>query len=331
MATTKVRLTTFNVENLFNRYAFLDQPWENRDFENFVQSVGVVSIASRQGDLVPYGITEIQRNNTALAILDAEPDILVVQEVENVYTLRNFNDLYLSHYFGRIIHLDGNDPRGIDVGVLIRRSRKDIVVENLRSHIDDPENKNGNVTRNSIPGLGYIAKGAIFSRDCLEVDFKVGTTKITVMANHLKAQDRSPATSDAKRTRQAKRVAELVDAAEKGGVAIVMGDLNVAPTKDNFKTIEAIAKHPKLKDPFAAFPAKMTWTHFYESKNEVSRLDYILVSKKLNVATPDPDKDIMRKGQTTKNTHYPGPRYGTIGPVHTEASDHCPVTVTLEL
>jgi endonuclease/exonuclease/phosphatase family metal-dependent hydrolase len=327
----KVRLTTFNVENLFNRYAFLDEPWGNRNFEEFVQSVGVVSLASRQGDLVPYGITEIQRNNTALAILDAAPDILVVQEIENVYTLRNFNDQFLSNYFGHIVQMDGNDPRGIDVGLLIKRGRKDIAIENIRTHIDDSENKNGNVTRYSVPGMGYMAAGAIFSRDCLEVDLRVGTTKLTVMANHLKAQDKKPEKSDAKRTRQAERVAELVDAAEKDRAAIVMGDLNVSPTHKNSKTIDAIAKHPKVSDPFGGLPKNQTWTHYYESKNEVSRLDYILVSKKLGVSPPDPAKDIVRKGQTTKNTHYTGERYGTIGPVHTEASDHCPLSVTLEL
>jgi hypothetical protein len=115
-----VRITTFNVENLFNRYALLDEPWENRDNEKLVMAVGLVSVASRAGDLVSYSTTEIQRNNTAQAILDAKPDILAVQEVENLYTLRNFNEQYLDNYFDRMVLIDGNDPRGIDVGLLLR-------------------------------------------------------------------------------------------------------------------------------------------------------------------------------------------------------------------
>ena len=110
-------ITTFNVENLFNRYAFLDEPWQDRGYEKFVQAIGLVSIASRSGDLVQYATTEIQRNNTAQAVLDAAPDILAVQEIENLYTLRIFNDTLLDNYFDRIISIDGNDPRGIDVGL----------------------------------------------------------------------------------------------------------------------------------------------------------------------------------------------------------------------
>ena len=328
-----LRLTTFNVENLFNRYAFLDQPWQNRDFEKFVAAVDVVSLASRQGDLVPYAITDIQRNNTAMAILDAAPDVLVVQEIENIYTLRNFNNIYLDDYFEQTLSLDGNDLRGIDVGILIKRGRKDITVEGIRTHIDDAE-PNKHITRRSVAGMGYLVNGAIFSRDCLELDLDVAGTKLTIMANHFKAQDRTPAKSNPKRQHQAKRVAQLVNEAEAAGrAAIVMGDLNVPPSNTSIvgKTIAAVRGHPKLQDPFGSFTNQQAWTHYYGGDRSVSRIDYILVSKKLSFTKPDPAVDIVRKGQTTQNKHYTGPRYGTVGPLHTEASDHCPVTVTLEL
>ena len=116
-----MKIGTFNLKNLFNRYALLDEPWENRGYEQLVMAIDVVSIASRQGDLVSYETTHIQRNNTALVILETEPDILAVQEVENLNTLRVFNDLYLDDYFGEIILVEGNDPRGIDVGLMVKR------------------------------------------------------------------------------------------------------------------------------------------------------------------------------------------------------------------
>jgi len=131
----KLRITTFNVQNMFNRYAFLDHPFTGSDFEQTVLATGVVSLASQQGDLVPDATTTIQRNNTAMAILDAKPDILAVQEIENIYTLRNFNEQYLSNYFGHVISLDGNDPRGIDVGLLIKR---DITAPDLKSLTSAP-------------------------------------------------------------------------------------------------------------------------------------------------------------------------------------------------
>jgi hypothetical protein len=171
----KLRLTTFNCENLFNRYALLDEPWEDRDYEKMIMAVGLASIASRSGDLVTYETTEVQRSNTAAAILDAKPDVLVVQEVENLYTLRIFNDEYLDEYFDRMILLDGNDPRGIDVGVLVRRGFAAKVV-GIRTHVDDGVNA-ASVKRTARRGFGYMAAGALFSRDCLEVDLQVGTRR----------------------------------------------------------------------------------------------------------------------------------------------------------
>ena len=321
---TTLRVTTFNVENLFNRYAFLDLSWDQRHYEQFVEATGVVSIASRQGDLVSYAITEIQRNNTALAILDAQPDILAVQEIENIYTLRNFNDEYLDNYFDRVLSIDGNDLRGIDVGLLIKKERTDIEIVNIRTHVEDAE-KGKSVVRHSIGGKGYLVTGAIFSRDCLEVDLAVGGKTLTLLINHCKSQDGRKA-SDTKRTEQAQRVAELVNAtAQAGKVPIVLGDLNAPPEN---KTIEALLKHPLLQNPFALLPQEERWTHYYVPGKTVSQLDYVLPHHDVKIVG---QPEVVRKGLTTKCKQYVGPRYPTIGPQHTEASDHCPTTVVVEV
>jgi len=323
----KLPITTFNVENLFNRYAFLDLPWNQKDYEKFITTTSVVSLASRKGDLVNYTTTQIQRTNTALAIKEAVPDILITNEIENLYTLRNFNHGFLNDYFDRMISIDGNDLRGIDVGVLIRKGAKAEILE-IRTHIDDPE-KGKTITRQSINNFGYLVKGAIFSRDCLEMDVRVNGKILTFLANHLKAQDAHPAQSQAKRKLQAERVAQLVTEADnEGRIPIVLGDLNTDPDRSPAdQSIQALVNHPLLQDPFAGLPLNQRWTHFYDYKKTVSRLDYILPHKNVKVI----DATIVRKGLSTKCTQYSGPRFPNIGPVHTEASDHCPTSVVVDL
>jgi len=313
-----LKIASFNVENLFNRYAALDIPWKDRNYEQFVQAVSVVSIASRKGDLVDYATTDVQRNNTALAILEAKPDILAVQEIENIYTLRNFDHIYLDGYFDRMVSIDGNDLRGIDVGVLLRKGL-DVKIINIRTHIDDADSGEY-VTRQSVANFGYVVRGAIFSRDCLEVDLKVDDKTITLLVNHLKAQDATPG-SAVRRRKQAERVAEIVkEAHEAGKIPIVLGDLN-APDGDS--TLDPLLKSPFLKDPFP----DGTWTHYYIPEKSMSRLDYILPHKSIEVMSTD----VIRTGLTTKCKEYPGPRFPTIGPMHTEASDHCPVVAVIHV
>jgi endonuclease/exonuclease/phosphatase family metal-dependent hydrolase len=316
---TTVTVATFNLENLFGRYAFLDMPWENRDYEQIVMAVGVASVASRTGDLVSYETTDIQRNNTALAVLETQPDMLAVQEVENIEALRIFNAEYLDHYFNRILLIDGNDPRGIDVGILLRDGFAGEILS-VRTHVDEAR-PNSKVRRESRRNWGYFVDGAVFSRDCLEVDVRVGQKTLTLLVNHLKAQDGKPA-SVQRRKKQADRVAEIADQNVKAGrLPIVLGDLNVPPGRDD--SLDALLKCPDLVDPLPADE----WTHYYESKREVSRLDYILPHKSLKVL----DYKIVRSGLTTKCKRHAGARYPTIGPAHTEASDHCPVSLRIEV
>lgn len=316
----KLRVTTFNVENLFNRYAFLDEPFQGSSYERFVQAVGIASIASRKGDLVADATTTIQRNNTALAIEKAAPDVLAVQEVENVYALRILNEQYLGRYFRTIILLDGNDPRGIDVGFLVRADL-DAEVLGIRSHIDDAV-AGKTVERDTLSGIGYLTKNAVFSRDCLEVDLRVGGKELTFLVNHFKAQDQDP-NSAIRRKGQAARVAELVDAAvDRGRTPIVLGDLNVDRATDS--SLDPLLSKPDLREA----PVPDGWTHFYDSKKSVSQLDYILVGAS-GAAWLPAQAEVVRDGLSTKCKQYAGPRFSGIGPVHTEASDHCPLTVEL--
>ncbi|MBM4381978.1 MAG: endonuclease/exonuclease/phosphatase family protein [Deltaproteobacteria bacterium] len=320
----QVRVGSFNLENLFNRYALLDEPWQNRDYDKVVAAYDIASIASRDGDLVSYELTQLQRNNTALAIEHARPDILVVQEVENLIALRTFNDKYLDDYFDRLVLVDGNDPRGIDVGLLIRAGFQAEIV-GVRTHIDDNKNgKQGGVKRSANRAFGFTASNAIFSRDCLEVDVKVGGVVLTLLANHLKAQD-GKASSVTRRLNQSKRVAALVDAnIAAGRKPIVLGDLNIdSKAKQYDKSLDPLVKHKKLADTDPAGD----WTHYYASKKSVSRLDYILADKTLTAGPIE----IVRDGLTTKCKQYTGNRFPTIGPEHTEASDHCAVVVPFDV
>jgi endonuclease/exonuclease/phosphatase family metal-dependent hydrolase len=324
----KIKITTLNCENLFGRYEFLNKPWSKRpsNYENLIQISGVVSLEpGRSGKIQPDIITKEQRESTAGAIIETAPDILVVEEIENLPTLRMFNRLYCDNYFDRIISLDGNDPRGIDVGVLIKRSFKADVL-NIRTHAD--EALNGKFLKSSSRLDTSSTSEAIFSRDCLEVDIKINGTIITLLANHFKAQDKKPASTQ-KRKEQSKRVKEIAaEAIKDGKMPIVLGDLNIDILQADYdNSLDEIYNYNKLKDPFIDVPKDELWSHYYSSGKKVSRLDYILTDKRLNVVSTE----FFRKGLTPKCKKYTGPRLSTMDGNDLEASDHCPTSVVIDL
>lgn len=322
----QVRIASFNVENLFNRYTILDQPWQGRDYEKMVQAVGLVSIAGRDGSLVNYETAHTQRNNTAEVILDTAPDILLVCEVENIHTLRIFNHDYLSDYFDQIVLIDGNDPRGIDLGFMVRKGFSGRI-GNIRTHVDELKpGETGSVTWGSRPNFGYLANNALFSRDCLDVDVIVGGKTLRLLGNHFKAQDRSQS-SDVRRKAQADRVFQIFSEARNNSFPIVLGDLNAdidSPTPAGSSLLN-LARGEGIIDTFADVSER--WTHFYDYESEVSRLDYILVDDRLSFG----NQQIIRKGLSKRCKQYTGPRYPTVSYQHTEASDHCLIAIDVDL
>jgi len=97
-------------------------------------------------------VNEIATENTARVIREVNADLLGTIEVDNRVALQRFNEQLVPannfESYPHVMVIDGNDDRGIDVGIMSR-----FPIDTMRSHVDDL--KNGN---------------RIFSRDCPEYE-----------------------------------------------------------------------------------------------------------------------------------------------------------------
>ena len=223
------RIGTYNLQNLFDD---VDDP-------------------HKSDDLPP---SDVKLAALAQVILDVDCDILAVQEVENIDILNDFNSVYLHDYYTCTVLIEGNDPRGIDVGFLSK-----FPLENIRSYRDreifDPDT--GNITR--------------FSRDLLAVSWADPSgNPWTFLTTHLKSgrtmEDRH------KRVLQGTEIEEICR--ESGyisiagaGFTVLLGDLNAEPW--------AYELAPLMDAPFSD-PARDMRNRYTHGSGMI--LDYILLS-----------------------------------------------------
>jgi endonuclease/exonuclease/phosphatase family metal-dependent hydrolase len=272
------------------------------------------------------------------------PDILCLQEVENIQAIRVFNQRYLDNYYPYSLLIDGYDPRNIDVGLLSL-----FPIRSIRTHIDDVYKE------------GERREGRIFSRDCLEAEIELPDgALLTLFINHLKSKlvvrekDETDEEyveklkdSHERRLGQAQAVCDYVRERFEGqhnqALYAVVGDFNdtaVSPW------VAPLLESPHLTDLLSTYrPVDDRWTHYWQSKGYVSHIDFILASKALGervarVVEADSSRvpHIERRGLAYRKLNAAGetlPREATL--VHFEPeviddwkdniSDHCPVKV----
>ncbi|MCU0635134.1 MAG: endonuclease/exonuclease/phosphatase family protein [Gemmatimonadaceae bacterium] len=213
--------------------------------------------------------------NTACVLADVDADVVTLVEVESRQTLRRFHDdvlLPLLRTTGRLgydydLVIEGNDPRGIDVGLLSRYP-----IDRVRSHVAD---RSGD--------------SPTFSRDCPEYYVTLpGGQELAVLPNHL-ASKGSDRTGERRRVQSAaiakiyKRIRKTHD------LVLVAGDLNDHPEGGSLDKL----LNTDLKDAMS-LPLYDGLPGTYGHGRDTEKLDYLLCSPKLRRAITQ--VDVNRKG-----------------------------------
>jgi endonuclease/exonuclease/phosphatase family metal-dependent hydrolase len=219
-------------------------------------------------ELEKESIREQATENTASVIKLVDADVLGVVEAENRIALKRFNEVVIPTIGGSPYHhvmlIDGNDDRGIDVGLM---SRKSFVIESVRSHVDDRTDG-----------------GLLFSRDCPEYLLRLPSGKrLLLLVNHFKSKGYGEAVrSNARRKLQAQAVRKIYDARRHEGFKYiaVIGDLNDTPESDPLSPL--LRQGSDLKD-VSQHPAYQNdgrpGTHGNGTAS--GKLDYVLLSPAL--------------------------------------------------
>lgn len=203
--------------------------------------------------------SDMARGNTAKVVKKVNADIACVIEADNRISLKAFDSNLLNYKYKYEMLIDGNDRRGIDVGILSK-----FVFGNIKTHIYDKKSNR-----------------QVFSRDCLEIEVRITEdVSLFLLINHFKSKGYDvDGTAASKRKRQANRVKEILEGYDLvNDYVIVAGDLNDTPDSNPLKPLMDLDNlHDVLALKFGDDMSKR-WTYHYR---KFEQIDYLLVSEAL--------------------------------------------------
>ena len=263
------------------------------------------------------------------------PDIIGLEEVENAFVLRQvLQKTALRKLDYKYVHYDSPDHRGIDVALLYRTSRLELL--------------------DSKPCHLYVADSVMATRDILLCVFQRDSAKVAVLVNHHPSKYGGAAESEPRRRIAVERLRFLADSLAAIGLdrIIAGGDFNDTPDNPVFLRLEP-ALAPMHMDLFR----RGLGTIKYDGKWDL--IDHIYVSPALldaPMSAPASDSSLGVTGRQedtvgapsararmrilripfllTRDTVHSGekPLRTYTGPRHTGGvSDHLPVLLEVPL
>lgn len=322
-----------SVSGVVHRIRVPDPAWawlraDRGTFDVDHKDTGIEIVAAGRGswtgwlELAKAPVNEIATQMTARVITEVGADVLCVVEVEDRPVLDRFNREMLTGLYAHAMLIDGNDPRGIDLGVL---AKPGFAIANMRSNVDMPDPK--------------TPAEHLFSRDCAMYQLPLpGGGHAWVLLNHFKSKSGTTNTA-AKRKRQSDGVRTIVDGLVAAGETnfIVMGDLNEGPAKAG-KTPPDLGA---LYDPTGPLVSVYDLPGFdtgprpgtFGSCRIDERFDHILVSRALapHVTGGGIERHGLWGAATNKNPPTMWETYPEITEPQQAASDHAAIYIDVDL
>ena len=216
-------------------------------------------------------------NRVAERLLAADVDVWVVQEIENVDVLREFNREHLNGSYPNVMVIDGNDStRFIDIGILSRRPLGGVTSYQRVFHPD-------------VPGR------PIFSRDLVEAEIldSKGRKVLTVFGTHLKSKFvdftvpnpvEAAAAAELLRRRQAETIVRIIAYRTSTRQRYLLcGDMNDTPDSPALVAYEQAGLVSALLTPTEVgmvkttvdLPASPAWTSTFKESGQPRTFDLI--------------------------------------------------------
>jgi predicted extracellular nuclease len=314
-----IKVATFNVENLFARFQFRRniKDLDKILYEGFTVNHVYFRI---------YNEREKAITGESTKALDA--DVIALQEVENLDTLRKFRTDFLGgrKSYPYAVVIDGNDPRRIDVAILSRYPLTNI---QTHAHLWSSE-----------------LRSYLFSRDCLVADVQgPADFTFTLFVNHFKSMldrrdpENGRRNTAERRATQAQAVRQIVTArfGENAGdhPFIILGDFNdyMLTDEQGEPGISELVGWDQVVNVVDRLPEEDRWTHYFKGRGALgpsySQLDYLLLSRSLAERNPH-EPYIERRGLPRRVAKYTGERFRGVGKNSPKASDHCPIAMELQ-
>ncbi len=280
----RVKVGTFNLNNLFSRFNFRADLGSLSAGDLSVSTTITFDLSEPQGFRVRAfqgrlvtAKPEAERATVVQRIIDMDVDVLAVQEVEDIDILNGFarDDLDGLYPFRALI--EGNDPRLIDVGLLSKLPLGGVTSWRHATHPESPDQ-------------------TVFGRDLMQVDIlNPGRTRklFTVFNNHLKShfvpfgQDAAAGAlrANTRRRQQAEAVRDIVlTQTRPNSRFIVLGDMNDPPDSEFLEPFAASSELglvDALTEPTETRPAKAdnppppgpAWTHRFKASGQPARYE----------------------------------------------------------